>query len=128
MIRLSSDAGVPIWSPTNTKLVDTTPGTSSYLDAPLTVGQTLTDPVSHISITTLSVDASGASIRVTESVAPSAPAALGGVPFGPHAVDLSWSAATDNIAVTGYRLQRDGVGRGDAGPVRAGLSRRRARD
>ena len=116
MIRLSADAGVPIFSPTNTKLVDTTPGTSTYLDAPLTVGQTLTDPVSHISITTLSVDASGASIRVTESVAPSAPAALSGVPFGPHAVDLSWSAATDNIAVTGYRLQRDGADVATLGP------------
>lgn len=116
MIRLSSDAGVPIWSPTNTMLVDTTPGTSSYLDAPLAVGQTLTDPVSHISITTLAVDASGASIRVTESVAPSAPAGLSGAPFGPHAVDLSWSAATDNVAVTGYRLQRDGVDLATLGP------------
>jgi chitodextrinase len=120
MIRLSSDAGVPIWTPTNTKLVDTTPGTSTYLDAPLAAGQTLTDPVSHISITTLSVDTSGASIRVTESVAPSAPAGLGGVPFGPHAVDLSWSAATDNVAVTGYRLQRDGADVATLGPsVRA---------
>lgn len=115
MIRLSSDAGVPLWSPTNTKLVDTTPGTSSYADAPLTVGQTLTDPVSHISITTISVDASGALIRVTESVAPSAPGSLAGVPFGARAVDLSWAAATDNVAVTGYRLQRDGVDLGTIG-------------
>src|SRR6185436_3508690 len=30
LLRLSSDAGVPIFSPTNTKLVDTTPGTSPY--------------------------------------------------------------------------------------------------
>jgi chitodextrinase len=116
MIRLSSDAGVPLWSPTNTKLIDTTPGTSSYNDAPLTVGQTLTDPVSHISITTISVDASGALIRVTESVPPSAPGGLSGVPFGAHAVDLSWSAATDNVAVTGYRLQRDGVDLGTLAP------------
>ena len=109
MIRLSADAGVPIWSPTNTKLIDTTPGTSTYIDAPLAVGQTLTDPVSHISIKTISVDASGATILVTESVAPSAPGGLSGAPFGPLAADLSWSGATDNVAVTGYRLQRDGA-------------------
>jgi chitodextrinase len=116
MIRLSTDTGVPVWSPTNTKLVDTTPTTGTYTDAPLTVGQTLTDPVSHISITTISVDASGALVRVTESVAPSAPGSLTGVPFGARAVDLSWIAATDNVAVTGYRLQRDGADIGTLAP------------
>ena len=116
MIRLSSDTGVPIWSPTNTKLVDTTPNTSTYNDAPLTVGQTLTDPVSSISITTISVDASGALIRVTESVPPSAPGGLTGVAFGARAMDLSWSAAIDNVAVIGYRLTRDGADLGTVGP------------
>ena len=33
-----------------------------------------------------------------------------------RAVDLSWSAATDNVAVTGYRLQRDGADLGTLGP------------
>lgn len=116
MIRLSSDTGVPIWSPTNTKLVDTTPNTSTYSDAPLTVGQSVTDPVSHITIETISVDASGALIRVTESVPPSAPGSLAGVPFGARAVDLSWTAATDNVAVAGYRLQRDGTDIGTLAP------------
>ncbi|HEX7473045.1 MAG TPA: hypothetical protein VF323_08165, partial [Candidatus Limnocylindrales bacterium] len=109
MIRLSADAGTPIWSPTNTKLIDTTPDTGTYSDAALAVGQTLTDPVSGISIATLSVDPSGATVRVTESVPPSAPGGLAGLPYGPHATDLAWAAATDNVAVAGYRLQRDGV-------------------
>jgi chitodextrinase len=109
MIRLSSDTGAPTRSPTNTKLIDTTPATSTYLDAPLAVGQTLTDPVSHISITTVSLDASGATVRVTESVPPSAPVGLSGVPAGASAADLAWSAATDNVAVAGYRVGRDGV-------------------
>ena len=116
MIRLSTDTGVPMWAPTNTKLVDTTPNTGTYTDAPLTVGNTVTDPVSHISITTISVDASGALIRVTESVPPSAPGGLAGVASGARAMDLSWSAATDNVAVTGYRLQRDGADLGTVGP------------
>jgi chitodextrinase len=116
MIRLSTDSGVPMWAPTNTKLVDATPNTSTYTDAPLTVGNTVTDPVSHISITTISVDASGALIRVTESVPPTAPGGLTGVASGARAMDLSWSAATDNVAVTGYRLQRDGADLGTVGP------------
>ena len=37
-----------------TQLVDTTPATATYNDAPLAVGQTLTDPVSGLRITTLS--------------------------------------------------------------------------
>jgi chitodextrinase len=120
MIRLSSDTGVPMWAPTNTKLVDTTPTTSTYADASLTVGQSVTDPVSHITFETISVDASGALIKITESVPPSAPGALAAVPYGARAVDLSWTAATDNVAVTGYRLQRDGTDIGTlAGSVHA---------
>ena len=109
MIRLSADAGTPTYAPTNTKLIDTTPSTGTYTDAALAVGRTLTAPVSGISITTISLDASGATVRITEPVPPSAPGALAGTPYGPHATDLSWAAATDNVAVTGYRLQRDGV-------------------
>ena len=109
MVRLSADAGVPQWAPTNTMLVDTTPGTLTYLDAPLAVGQALIDPVSHITITTLSLDASGATVRITESVPPSPPGVLSGAASGAFAANLSWSAATDNIAVTGYRVARDGV-------------------
>ena len=109
MIRLSADAGVPLFSPTNTKLIDTTPATSTYLDAPLAVGRTLTDPVSHISITTVSLDASGATVLVTESVPPTMPGSLVGTPVGPMAADLTWTASTDNVAVTGYRIQRDGA-------------------
>jgi M6 family metalloprotease-like protein len=49
---------------TQSQLIDATPATSSFTDAPLLVGGTITDPVSGVSITTLSVSASGATVRI----------------------------------------------------------------
>jgi chitodextrinase len=109
MIRLSADAGSPTWFPQNTKLIDTTPGTTSFADAALTVGRTLSDPVSHISITTVSVDGSGATVRVSESQPPSAAGSFRATAAGPTAVDLAWTAATDNAGVAGYTILRDGT-------------------
>ena len=37
---------------------------------------------------------------------PTAPASLTATAVGPTQVSLSWSAATDNVAVTGYRVER----------------------
>jgi chitodextrinase len=37
---------------------------------------------------------------------PSAPGTLVATPNGPTRVDLSWGAATDNVGVTGYRVER----------------------
>ena len=37
---------------------------------------------------------------------PTAPATLTATAVGPTQVNLSWSAATDNVAVTGYRVER----------------------
>lgn len=50
---------------TQSQLVDATPGTASFADAPIPVGGTIVDPVSNVSITTLSVSASGAVVRLT---------------------------------------------------------------
>ena len=46
---------------------------------------------------------------VTDTIPPSAPAGLTAT-FNAitNAIDLSWTAATDNVAVTGYRIYRDG--------------------
>ena len=49
---------------TQSQLVDATPSTTSFLDAPLQVGKTLVDPLSGVSITAVSVSASGATVRV----------------------------------------------------------------
>ena len=84
MIRLSPDAGTPIHTPQNTKLIDTTPGTATFNDAPLAVGMTLDDPVSHIAITTMSVDASGATVRVSTTGGPTVPSAFSATAAGPN--------------------------------------------
>jgi hypothetical protein len=46
------------------RLIDTTPGTTSWVDAPLMTGRTFMDPTSGISITTTAVDATGATVQV----------------------------------------------------------------
>jgi hypothetical protein len=52
-----------------TKLVDTTPNTATWWDAPLAVGQTFSDQygtsASNVQITTLSVSPTGATVQVT---------------------------------------------------------------
>ena len=45
----------------------------------------------------------------TDSQPPAAPAGLGGSAVSSSEVDLSWTAATDNVGVTGYFVYRNGV-------------------
>ena len=95
------------------KLIDTVPSTSSYLDAPLQPGQTFSDGT--VSITTVAVNAGVATVDVAwggggpapDTEAPSAPVVTSATNFGSY-VDLSWSASTDNVGVTGYRVKRNG--------------------
>jgi hypothetical protein len=46
------------------KLIDTTPETTSWLDAPLVKGRTFVDPTNGISITTTELDANGATVQI----------------------------------------------------------------
>ena len=108
MVRVSPGTAARTSSPRNTKLVDTHPETATFADAPLGVGRTLADPVSALRITTMSLDGNGAVVQVLETIAPSAPGSLSAAPVGDSTVDLSWSAATDNVAVAGYQVERDG--------------------
>src|SRR5207247_11000061 len=41
--------------------------------------------------------------------APSVPTGVGAVATSPFSVDVSWSPSTDNVAVAGYDVLRDGV-------------------
>jgi hypothetical protein len=59
MIRIATDTGRG-----RSKLLDTTPGTTSWYDAPLTKGRTFTDPTTGISITALGFDAHSAQVKV----------------------------------------------------------------
>jgi hypothetical protein len=94
------------------KLVDANPGTSTFSDAALGVGSSVTDPLSSVSITTTSVGPAGAMVLIQfpggDSVPPSAPGWLPATPTSQY-VRLNWSAASDNVGVTGYRVYRNGV-------------------
>jgi len=106
-IRISYDWGTVVQS----QLLDTTPGTSTYTDAPLQAGQTFWDPLSGVTITTVSVANGVATVDVSwgsDGVAPSTPANLAVSATGASAARVSWSASTDNVGVAGYRVSRDG--------------------
>jgi hypothetical protein len=106
-IRISNDWTTIIQS----QLIDTTPATTSFGDAPLAVGAGFTDPVSGVTITTLSVSGGVATVNVTwgaDTIAPSAPGAISVAATGTNTARLTWGAATDNRGVTGYEVRRDG--------------------
>jgi chitodextrinase len=110
MIRLGWGTASPTNSPLATQLIDTTPSTATLADAPLAIGRTFTDPVSTISFTTLSVSTLAVQVRVTEGIDPTAPASITAAPAADgSSVALSWGAATDNVAVGGYQISRDGT-------------------
>ena len=45
-------------------------------------------------------------VGARDSQAPSAPATLAAAAAGPGQINLTWAAATDNVGVTGYRVER----------------------
>ena len=107
-IRIGKGTATPTRTPQATELLDTTPATTDLKDAPLLVGRTITDPVSTISFTTMSVSSSAVTVRVREGIAPGAPGFVTATGTAAPGVDLAWGAASDNVAVTGYQISRDG--------------------
>jgi fibronectin type 3 domain-containing protein len=92
-------------------LVDTRPETTTFTDAPLAAGATFRDPLGAVSITTLALDGQGATVRIQvapDVVAPSAVAGVTAETSG-DSVTLGWSAASDDLELGGYIVQRDGV-------------------
>ena len=105
-VRLAADYG----SMTRSKLLDATPGTATFNDAPLPAGATLNDPAHAITIICDGISPAGATVRVTvgdDTSPPTAPSALTASRTGTTA-SLSWAAASDDRGVVGYRLYRDG--------------------
>jgi hypothetical protein len=93
-------------------LLDATPSTSSWSDAALPVGKTLTDPLSHVNITTKSVSGSGAVVYIgftPDTARPTAPTNLQASGTGATTAALSWGPATDERWVAGYRVSRNGT-------------------
>jgi len=65
-IRIATDYNFIVKS----RLVDTTPSTYDFTDAPLAVGKTFTDPYKQINVTTLSVAPAEAQVRVSFGAVP----------------------------------------------------------
>ena len=106
LLRIATDR-------TNTigKLLDATPATTSFADAAFLPGTSLVDATRGITISVVSVSASGAQVSVSfgaDVTAPSAPTGLTAATTE-TSVALSWGAATDAAGVIGYRISRDGV-------------------
>ncbi len=96
---------------TQPALVDATPSTSTYSDAALVPGQSLTDPVTGATITTVDVGPTGATVQVAMpggASAPTLPGAVVAVRNG-AAIDVSWTASTDAGGVASYRVYRNGL-------------------
>lgn len=106
-IRISNDWTTIIQS----QLLDTTPGTTSFGDAPLAVGASFYDPLSGVSVTNVSVSGGVATVNVSwgaDSIAPSTPGNPAVTSTGASTARFSWTASTDNVGVAGYRVSRDG--------------------
>lgn len=54
------------------------------------------------------VDASTVTCKGADGLAPTAPGTVAAAENTPGTVDVSWAPAADNVAVTGYRVYRDG--------------------
>jgi len=106
-IRIASDWTTIVQS----RLIDTTPATATFADAPLAVGAMFTDPLTKASITTTSIGSGGAIVHIAwpaDLSAPSAPGSLTASATSATSAHLSWTASTDNVGVTGYRISRNG--------------------
>jgi hypothetical protein len=104
----------PTWA-TQTRLVDATTSTSTFNDAALTPGNTITDPLSLANITVTSSDATGATVSINwgpDTVAPSPPGPLSisaVYTSAGAAATIEWAASSDNLWVAGYQVARDGT-------------------
>ncbi|HSK49564.1 MAG TPA: hypothetical protein VK889_03620, partial [Solirubrobacterales bacterium] len=101
--------GTVLRSPTT--LIDGTPSTGTFLDAPLAAGQTYDGDA--MQVTTLSAGAGSAtvSLQVNDTrdlTAPGAPTGLA-ASVDASGVRLQWAAAADNVGVTDYHVTRDGT-------------------
>jgi hypothetical protein len=95
-----------------TQLLDMTPGTTTFNDAPLLVGNTFVDPLTSVSMTTLTASTAGADVRIAfaaDASAPSQPGNFKATALDASRIALSWSVSTDNVGVSGYRITRNSV-------------------
>jgi hypothetical protein len=99
-------------------MIDTVPDGDTvngvwFWDSPLQAGGTFSDTVGGFTITVNSVDGSGASVTIGDTMAPTAPLSLEATAIPTGGAQLDWQAATDNLGLAHYRIYRDGSPLGD---------------
>jgi fibronectin type 3 domain-containing protein len=83
--------------------------TTSYVDTAVAAATPYTYTVVALDSAGHESDPSNAvTVTTSDTVAPSAPSGLTATAAGETRIDLSWTAAADNVAVTGYQIYRDG--------------------
>ena len=86
--------------------------TTSYSDTGLPASTTYTYTVSAFdavgNTSAQSVSASAATMAASDTTAPSVPAGLTATPVSSSQINLSWTASTDNVGVSGYKVYRNG--------------------
>jgi chitodextrinase len=98
------------WLYRNGSLVATIKSGTSYTDTGLANVTTYHYTVSaYDTAGNASAASTSASATTPDSTAPSVPTSLTAAAAGTSQVNLSWQAATDNVAVTGYNVYRNGV-------------------
>ena len=86
--------------------------TNSYSDSTCSPGTTYTYEVSaydDFENESARSDPAVATTPAGDIVAPSVPTSLVATGINVSQIDLSWTASTDNVAVTGYKIYRDGA-------------------
>jgi hypothetical protein len=100
--------------PSKSWLIDTTPGTPTFDDAPLASGRSFGDALRGVSMTVVSTSQAGALVSVTvangaDTSPPSSPSGLSSTLAG-DGLRLDWNPASDDSGlVQHYRVHRDGA-------------------
>ena len=107
LIRLA-----PNTSRVQSRLVDANPGTTTFTDAAFAPGQTFIDGLNNIRIRVDSISPTGATVTFNpttgDSQPPTAPGSFTATAASSSSINLTWTASTDNVGVTGYEIRRDG--------------------
>ncbi|MFZ3066075.1 MAG: fibronectin type III domain-containing protein, partial [Nitrospirota bacterium] len=89
--------------------------TTSYSNTGLSASTAYTyrvsayDAAGNVSSQSASASATTASGGSGDTQAPTVPTGLSGQPISSSQINLSWTASTDNVGVTGYSIYRDGA-------------------
>ena len=107
----TDDVGVAGYGVFRNGLQVGTTSATAYSDTGLAAGTSYTyavdafDSAGNLSAQSSSISAT----TLTDATPPSVPSNLVATPVSASQINLSWSASTDNVGVTGYKIYRNGV-------------------